>query len=78
VVIQRNRFYSFDDAGIAELAKRSGHSLPLAPPTATTPSTLNPIQLIKFESIWNLQAFYNNWQSPQHLGQLLDNQNILF
>jgi len=71
VVIQRNRFYSFDDAGIAELAKKSGHPLPLPPPP-TTSSSSSSIQLIRFESIWKMQSFYNNWQSPQHLDRLIE------
>lgn len=64
VKFKRPRFYSFSDAEIAQMAAKSGHPLPL--PSPDGPESR---QLVAVESEWKMQAFYDNWQSPQHLGQ---------
>eukprot|EP01036_Dinobryon_divergens_P028025 gene28025-36907_t len=67
VKFKRPRFYSFSDAEIAQMAAKSGHPLPLP-----SPGGPEARQLVSVESEWKMQAFYNNWQSPQHLERLLE------
>ena len=62
IVLKRPRFYSFSDSSIVEMVTKAGQSWPLPAPTE------GKVQILAVESEFKMQAFYDNWQSPSHLG----------